>query len=93
MLTDLYAKAYTTLYPTVDCYCGVRVVEERVRKTVRGENAYRWGAFVTRQYNASNGEPHFCSREDRARALKRNQQEALARVNPRIEKEQRRKRR
>ncbi len=76
MITDLYQRVYTTLYPTVDCYCGVKVVEERVRKTVEGEWAYRYGVWITRRYNL-NGEPHFCSTEDRARALKRNQQMAL----------------
>ncbi len=92
MLTDLLQRAYTDLFPTSDCYCGARIVEERVRKTEPGEWAYSYGVWITQHYNL-NGDPHFCSREDRARALERNQQEALTRVNPRIEKEQRRKRR
>ena len=75
MLTDLYQRAYTDVFPTVDCYCGVRVVEERVRKTEPGEWAYRFGVFVTQRYNL-NGEPHFCSREDRARALERHRRQA-----------------
>ncbi len=76
MITDLYQRAYTELFPTVDCYCGVRVVEERVRNTVPGENAYRWGVFLTQRYNAADGQPHHCSDEDKAAALKRNQSAA-----------------
>ena len=94
MFTDLYQRAYTDLYPTVDCYCGVRIVEERVRKTIAYQDwGYRYDVWIRQQYNAADGSPHFCSREDRARTLKRNQQEALTRVNPRIDKEQMRKRR
>ena len=85
MLTDLYQRAYTELFPTVDCYCGVKVAEARVRKTVAGEWEYRLGEFHTKRYDARTGEPHnfpfHCSREDRARALKRNQQQAI--VQPR----------
>ncbi len=92
MIADLYQRAYTTLHPTVDCYCGVRVVEERVRKTVPGEEAYRYGVWITQRYDTSNGEPHFCSTENLARALRRNQSAARS-VWYRMSEQPRRKKR
>ncbi len=78
VLTDLYQRAYTDLYPSADCLgCGRRLVEKRMRRAVPGEWAYRYGVWIIQRYNAADGSPHFCSREDRARALERNQQEAL----------------
>ncbi len=97
MIEDLYQRAYTKLFPSADCYCGVKVVEERVRETVKGDWELRIGnRFIIRRYDARTGEPHnipyHCSTENLTRALKRNQN-AARRVWYRMSEQPKRKKR
>lgn len=82
MLTDLYQRAYTDLFPTADCYCGVRVVVERVRKATPQDPELRWGMrYVEVTYDAITGQRHLvgasCDRGAWEQAYKRNREEAL----------------